>query len=36
MNHNIVCIATGRHFDAIYKTLTQNNIKFNYLCANNG
>lgn len=36
MERNIVCIATGRHFDAIYKTLTQNNIKFNYLCANNG
>ena len=36
MKHNIVCIATGRHFDAIYKTLTQNNIRFNYLCANNG
>lgn len=36
MKNNIVCIATGRHFDAIYKTLTENNIKFNYLCANNG
>ena len=36
MNHNIVCIATGRHFDAIHKTLTENNIRFNYLCANNG
>lgn len=36
MKSNIVCIATGRHFDAIYKTLIENNIKFNYLCANNG
>jgi len=36
MQKNIVCIATGRHFDAIYETLIENNIKFNYLCANNG
>ena len=36
MKNNIVCIATGRHFDAIYKTLKEHNIKFNYLCANNG
>lgn len=36
MKKNLVCIATGRHFDAIYKTLIENNIKFNYLCANNG
>lgn len=36
MKENIVCIATGRHFDAIYKTLIDKNIKFNYLCANNG
>lgn len=36
MKNNLVCIATGRHFDAIYKTLIENNIKFNYLCANNG
>lgn len=36
MEKNLVCIATGRHFDAIHKTLTDNNIKFNYLCANNG
>ena len=36
MKKNFVCIATGRHFDAIYKTLIENNIKFNYLCANNG
>ena len=36
MKKSLVCIATGRHFDAIYKTLIENNIKFNYLCANNG
>lgn len=36
MKNNFVCIATGRHFDAIHKTLIENNIKFNYLCANNG
>jgi len=36
MKKNLVCIATGRHFDAIYKTLIENNIKFDYLCANNG
>lgn len=36
MKNNLVCLATGRHFDAIYKTLIENNIKFNYLCANNG
>lgn len=36
MKKNLVCIATGRHFDAIYKTLIENNIKFSYLCANNG
>ena len=36
MENNIACIATGRHFDAIYKTLTENDIKFDYLCANNG
>lgn len=36
MKNNILCIATGRHFDAIYKTLMENNIEFNYLCANNG
>ncbi len=36
MKNNIFCIATGRHFDAIYKALAENNIKFNYLCANNG
>ena len=36
MKKNLVCIATGRHFDAIYKTLIENNINFNYLCANNG
>lgn len=36
MKKNLVCIATGRHYDAIYKTLIENNIKFNYLCANNG
>ena len=36
MKKNIVCIATGRHFDAINKTLIENNIKFNYLCSNNG
>lgn len=36
MQNNIVCIATGRHFNAIYETLLENNIKFNYLCANNG
>lgn len=36
MQNNLVCVATGRHFDAIYKTLIENNIKFNYLCANNG
>lgn len=36
MKKNLVCIATGRHFAAIYKTLIENNIKFNYLCANNG
>lgn len=36
MKKNIVCIATGRHFDAINKTLIENNISFNYLCANNG
>lgn len=36
MQKNLVCIATGRHFDAIYKTLTDNDVKFNYLCANNG
>lgn len=36
MKNNLVCIATGRHFDAIYKTLIENNIEFNYLCANNG
>ena len=29
MEKNLVCIATGRHFDAIHKTLTDNNIKFN-------
>ncbi len=33
---NLVCIATGRHFEAIHKTLLTNNINFNYLCANNG
>lgn len=36
MKENLVFIATGRHFDAIYKTLTEENIQFNYLCANNG
>ena len=36
MKNNICCIATGRHFDAIYKTLIEKNINFNYLCANNG
>lgn len=36
MKNNLVCIATGRHFDDIFKTLIENNIKFNYLCANNG
>lgn len=36
MQNNIVCIATGRHFNAIYETLLENNIKFNYLCSNNG
>lgn len=36
MKNNVVCITTGRYFDAIYKTITENNIKFNYLCANNG
>ena len=36
MERNLVCIATGRHFDAIHKTLIENSIKFNYLCANNG
>lgn len=36
MKKNLVCIATGRHFDAIHKTLIEKNIKFNYLCANNG
>lgn len=36
MKNNLVCIATGRHFDAIHKTLIENNIKFNYLCVNNG
>ncbi len=34
--HNIVCIATGRHFDSIYPTLIKNNVKFDYLCTNNG
>ena len=36
MKNNLVCIATGRHFDAIFKTLKENNIRFNYLCTNNG
>lgn len=36
MKNNIICIATGRHFNAIHETLLENNIKFNYLCANNG
>lgn len=36
MKNNICCIATGRNFDAIYKTLIEKNINFNYLCANNG
>lgn len=36
MKNNICCIATGRHFDAIYKTLIEENVNFNYLCANNG
>ena len=36
MMDNLVCIATGRHFDAIYKTLLDNGIVFNFLCANNG
>lgn len=36
MARNLICIATGRHFDAIYKTLIETHIKFNYLCANNG
>lgn len=36
MINGIICISTGRHFDAIYETLIQNNINFNYLCANNG
>lgn len=36
MKKNIVCIATGRHFNAINNTLIEKNIKFNYLCANNG
>ncbi|MBE6140977.1 MAG: HAD family phosphatase [Firmicutes bacterium] len=36
MKNNIVCIATGRHFNAIHETILENNIKFNYLCANNG
>ena len=36
MKNNILCIATGRHFDAIHKTIVENKINFNYLCANNG
>ncbi len=36
MQNNIVCIATGRHFEDIHKTLLEKNINFNYLCANNG
>lgn len=36
MKKNLVCIATGRHFNAIHKTLIEKNVKFNYLCTNNG
>lgn len=36
MKQNIFCIATGRHFNAIFETLQNNKMNFNYLCANNG
>lgn len=36
MENNILCIATGRHFDAINTTLQENKISFSYLCSNNG
>ena len=36
MENNILCIATGRHFDAINTTLRENKISFSYLCSNNG
>lgn len=36
MKKNLVCIATGRNFNAIHKTLIEKNVKFNYLCTNNG
>ncbi len=36
MRNNILCIATGRHFDAINTTLQENKISFSYLCSNNG
>lgn len=36
MRNNLVMIATGRHFDAIKKTIDEKNIKFDFLCCNNG
>ena len=36
IKNNILCIATGRHFNAMYDTLLKNDIKFSYLCTNNG
>lgn len=36
MKNNIVMIATGRHFNAMKKTIDEKNIKFDFLCCNNG
>ena len=36
MQKNILVIATGRHFDAIKKTIDEKKLKFHYLCCNNG
>lgn len=33
---NLFILATGRHFDAIKKTIDEKNIVFDYLCTNNG
>ena len=34
--NNIVALATGRHFDAMKRTIDDKKIKFDYLCCNNG
>ena len=34
--NNRMAIATGRHFDAMKRTIEEKKIKFDYLCCNNG